>query len=284
MTIYRATAFSLFFSLLAFLSLSASAADAPGQEFPFRARYPDAPVMATAELAKRLSGVIVVDVRSEFEYQTLHIKGALNVPLSPRGFADKLKQLRSTHGNKPLVFYCNGKTCHKSYDAVLAGLNARMSDLYAYDAGIFDWAKAQPEQTTLLGKSPIRPGDLLTEEKFKAHLLEPKEFSARTGPNSIVLDVRDRVQRDSALFPFQEQRAQLDEQEKIDGIVRQVKSEGKTLLVYDAVGKQVQWLQYQFEAKGLKNYYFLKGGAQAHFDATLGKVTLGNDSKATKKP
>ena len=107
-----------------------------------------------------------------------------------------------------------------------------------------------------------------------------KAFEAKIGPNTIVLDVRDLVQRDSPLFPFKEQRVQLDEKDKLDAIIEQAKREKKTLLVYDAVGRQVDWFQYSLERKGLSDYYFMKGGAQGHFDAKHGKISLGAKKEA----
>jgi len=256
-----------------------SLANAANDEYPYRVRYPNVSVMTTEELGKRFGEVLVIDVRSKYEFDTLHVKDAVNVPLTTN-FGEKMVQLRAKN-NKPFVFYCNGKTCHKSYDAALLAAK-KLDNLYAYDAGIFDWAKAQPEKTVLLGRSPIVPENLIDESSFKARLIEPKDFVARVGDKSVVLDVRDRVQRDTPLFPFKEQRAQLDDMKKIDAVIEDAKAQKKTLLVYDQTGKQVQWFQYYLEHKGMKDYYFMKGGAQAHFDATLGKVVLGGDKDKPK--
>lgn len=263
------------------LGMFALTVQAANEEFPYRVRYPDVEVMTTADLAKRFDGVLVVDVRSKYEYDTLHVKGAVNVPLE-RHFTEEILKLRAQH-NKPFVFYCNGKTCHKSYDAALLAAKARLDQLYAYDAGIFDWAKAQPERTVLLGKSPINPDNLISDDRLKARLLAPKDFVAKVNDKALVLDVRDRAQRDSALFPFKEARAQLDEMKKIDVVIDQAREQKKTLLVYDQTGKQVQWFQYYLESKGIKDYYFMKGGAQGHFDAMYGKVVLGSGDKDKDK-
>ena len=34
----------------------------------------------------------------------------------------------------------------------------------------------------------------------------------------------------------------------------------KQMLIFDAVGKQVRWLQYHLEDNGYSNYYFLNKG------------------------
>jgi len=267
----------LFLSLLmlglGLVNSAQAAAPAASNEFPYRVRYPDVSVMTTDDLNKRFNDVIVIDVRSKLEFDTLHVKEALHVEMKS-GFGDKIAALRQKQ-NKPFVFYCNGKTCQKSYQAALLAAKARVDDVYAYDAGIFDWAKAQPDKTVLLGKSPVKPENLISSEDFKKRLLDPKVFGSKVD-SSIVLDVRDKRQRDTALFPFKEQRAQLDELKKIDAVISEAKAKNKTLLVYDQTGKQVQWFQYYLESHDLKDYYFMKGGAQGHFDAILGKVVLGS--------
>lgn len=259
-------------------AFEATAAMTPAQladpAFPLRKQYLPVDVISTDELKNRFDEIVVVDVRSRYEYETLHIKGAVNIPLESTDFTDRVRQLRSTSG-KPVVFYCNGITCRKSYDAATVAITARIDGCYVYDAGVFAWAKAHPELTVLLGKNPIAPGDIISSQAFEARLLAPKDFEARIGPHSIALDVRDRRQRDTPLFPFREQRVPLDDREGINKLVEQARREGKTLLIYDAVGRQVPWLQYQLERAGFKDYYFMKGGAQAYWEYKLGKVSLG---------
>jgi rhodanese-related sulfurtransferase len=238
-------------------------------EFPHRAFFPDTPVMSTADLRAQLGSVTVIDVRSHYEYETLHIKNAVNVPLSDKLFEESVAKLQA-RSERPMVFYCNGRTCKKSYDATRRALRAKIGAVYVYDAGIFEWAQNHPDQTVLLGKSPIKVTDLIDPVRFQAHLLAPKDFQAKVGASAIVLDVRDRQQRDSAVFPFQEERARLDEKAKLDAVIRRAKAENKTLLVYDKVGHQVQWFQYYLESKGLRDYYFLNGGSEGFFQATLG--------------
>ncbi len=252
--------------------------------FPLRPQYIDVPVIETADLDKKYADVYIVDVRSPYEYDTLRIKDAALIPLTDKNFVEEVRKLREKNANKPIVFYCNGKTCRKSYDAVLKAKAARISGVVSYDAGVAEWAEKHPDKAVLLGRSPIKVEELISHEKFKAHLLDPKAFEAKIGPNTIVLDVRDRVQRDTQLFPYKEQRAQLEEKDKLDAIIEQAKRDKKTLLVYDAVGKQVDWFQYSLENKGLSDYYFMKGGAQGYFDAKYGKISFGVKKAAKAEP
>ncbi len=261
------------FCLISIVAPVASAADAPklgsGAEYPHRTSFPDVAIITTQELSAERDRVEIVDVRSTFEYNTLHIKNAYNIPVTDKDFETRVAELAKESG-KPLVFYCNGKTCKKSYEAARQAKYAKVPKCYAYDAGIFDWAKANAERTVLLGRSPVKPEDLIDEDKFKAHLLSQKEFDAKVGPSAVIVDVRDKVQRDILLFPFNEERVTLDQLDRLDGIIREAKAKHKTLLIYDKVGHQVQWLQYHLEAKGVKDYYFLKGGEEGYYQAKLG--------------
>jgi rhodanese-related sulfurtransferase len=236
--------------------------------FPGRKLFFDAPVMELAELEKKIDDVVVVDVRSKFEFDTLQIKGAMNIPLADRAFGSKIGALRKAN-NKPIVFYCNGRSCLKSYEAVMKARTYRVANVYAYDAGIFEWAKTYPQRAVLLGKSPVSPRDLIEDDKFQAHLLTPDDFVTMVGPSSLVLDVRDTFQRaDMVAISQPVAHLGLDDRTQLRQHIERAKKEKKTLMVFDAVGHQVRWLQYYLESEGLKDYYFMKGGAEAYMKRT----------------
>lgn len=248
-----------------FLLLTVTTA-AFAQEFPGRKLYPEVPVMEITELAQRFGQVQVVDVRSVYEFETLRIKGAVLVPVSDDEFADKVRELRKLQGDKPLVFYCNGHTCEKSYQAVRKASFAKLSNIYAYDAGIFEWANTHPDKTELLG-APLETGALIGDEQFKAHLLDAGLFTERAmTSDSLILDIRDRFQREGlSIFGGKERSVPLDNA-RLKQYVDRAKHENKTLFVYDATGHQVKWLQYFLESHGLSRYYFLKDGAKGFYD------------------
>lgn len=236
-------------------------------EFPGRKLYLAVPHIELDDAYKRRQQVVFVDVRSSYEYQTLRIKGALHIALSDKNFIDKMKQLRNKLGGKAIVVYCNGKTCMKSYKAVSKCRKYDISNVIAYDAGIMDWAKKYPAEAVLLNKTPINPANLISKSRFKKHLLVPDKFEERVATSSaLVLDVRDQFQREGiSIFVGKEQRAPLDNKKLIDKYLEQARRENRTLLVYDAAGKQVRWLMYHIQKKGVKSYYFMKGGAHAYY-------------------
>lgn len=257
----------LVFGLMCLLSVTA-VAEEEVSGFPGRTQFPDVAVMEKAELQQQFEQVVVVDTRSSLEFDTLSIKGAVNIPIADKTFEDQIKSLR-TKTDKPIVFYCNGRTCMKSYLAVRKCKAVNVTNTFAYDAGMFEWAKTYPQLAVLLGTSPIQPHDIISKDKFDKRLLDPSNFELQahdSGSKGLILDVRDKYQRGAAgFFPGQEVWASLDDQQKIDNLIEQAKKENKTLYIYDEVGMQVRWLQYKLEKANFKNYYFMDKGAKAYY-------------------
>ncbi len=252
--------------LLGFVSLlEAKTSD----EFPARKLYPAVPYIELDALFKKKDKVIIVDVRSKYEYETLRIKGALNISYSESSFVDKMRELQAKNPNAEIIVYCNGKTCKKSYKATQSCRNAGIKNVIAYDAGIMDWAKKYPADSVLLGKSPIDPARLISKNKFKDHLLPTDKFESMvTQKDVIVVDVRGAFQREGvSLFPGLDYRGELDNPSTLDGYIQDANKNNKTLLIYDETGKQVRWLMYYLQDKGLKSYKFMQGGANAYYKA-----------------
>ncbi|MCK5663816.1 MAG: hypothetical protein KAI17_10030 [Thiotrichaceae bacterium] len=233
-------------------------------DYPGRATYPRVNVYETEQLNSEFENVIIVDVRSNFEFNTLHINNAINIPLNSKGFTGKVSSLQSE--GKPIVFYCNGHSCYKSYKAAKKARRAKIPNIFAYDSGIFDWAKAHPEKAMLLGKTPVDTNRLLSKADLKKYLLSPNEFSSTVNDKAIILDVREASQRGLIeLFPYRQENIAMDEQKKLDRFLKGIKASGSTLLVYDEAGKQVRWLQYYLEDHDISNYYFMDGGVKNYF-------------------
>lgn len=249
--------------------LFSSVVYAVDEGFPGRSEYPDVFVYEKAQLFDDFKNVVLVDTRSKYEYETLRIKGAVNIPVSSKDFGAMVKQLRAST-NKPIVFYCNGRTCYKSYRAGREANNLNIENTYAYDAGIFEWAKTYPDHAILLGKSPVNPNEIISSRKYTSHLLEPEKFSEKAYQmrgSSLVIDIRDRYQRaGTGLFPAKERWASLDNQKQLQQYIKLAKAQNKTLFIYDEVGKQVRWFQYALEKANVKNYYFMKKGARHYYD------------------
>lgn len=106
-----------------------------------------------AATVKRLQGqgAVLVDTRTQAEYERLHIDGARWVPYVEKSLkdvvydtkADDFAGLTALDKNKPTVFFCNGAECWKSYKASRAALAAGFKQVYWFRGGMPEWQKAQ---------------------------------------------------------------------------------------------------------------------------------------------
>lgn len=262
-----------FFLLSLATLLFAPLLHANSDEFPGRKEFPDVQIYGKAELNNDFDDVLIIDARSNYEYETIHINSSINIPVSSKDFGQRVRDVRD-RSTKPIVFYCNGRTCYKSYKAVKAAIDNNVSNVYAYDAGMFEWANTYPERTTLLGQSPINPKDLLNKKILKSHMLKPKKFSQMAyemGDKARILDIRDVTQRSNGIGYFigMEYWISLNRKNKVKQFIKKAHADNKTLLIYDAVGKQVRWLQYTLEKQGIKNYYFMDKGARGFYNQII---------------
>ncbi len=259
-------------ALLSLWAMVAGAAQPAPVEFPGRALYPAVPVIEMNDLARNFSRYVIVDVRSPYEYEILHIKDAFNIPLADKDFVERMRRLRAS-SPKPIVVYCNGKTCMKSYKAATKCRRYEIDNVLAYDRGIMDWARHHPRLAVLLGQTPVDPGRLISKSRFQTHLLDPGRFEADVATGRpIVVDIRERFQREAlGLFIGREKRVNIGDHSALEKIIAQARRERRPLYIYDAAGKQVRWLQYFLEDRGARDYWFMKGGARAYFNMLRAK-------------
>ena len=119
-------------------------------EFPLRTKYPMASPIETGELNGIFDSAIIIDARAVAEYNVIRMIGAKNILLSKMQEKDLLA-VRSKDDSRPIVFYCNGITCSKSYKATRKAVGWGFKNVRCYDAGIFNWAQAHPEKTEFFG-------------------------------------------------------------------------------------------------------------------------------------
>lgn len=241
---------------------------ANNDEFPNRKLFPAVPVISLNDLYKKMDKVIIVDVRSKYEYDTINIVKAVNIPVLEANFVERMRKLRKDNPKTEIVAYCNGKTCKKSYEAVQKCRNAHIPNVVAYDQGIFDWVKQHPQTAQLLGKTPVDLHKLISKADLEKRMISVEKFENMAARKDvIVLDIREPLQREGvSLFPGIDKEADMDDKSSLDKYINDAKQNNKTLLVYDGVGKQVEWLMYYLEDKGLTHYAFMKGGARAYFN------------------
>jgi rhodanese-related sulfurtransferase len=244
--------------------LCLSAFPAMAEDYPLRAYYPEVPHISTSRLMADYDRAVIVDTRSRLEYEVAHINKAVLQPLDSDGFADRLQELRPKSAAEPLVFYCNGHSCAKSYQAAQLALSLGFGNVYAYDGGIFDWITEAPDRATLMGETPARGERVLSEKALERRLLSFENFERQAkAPNTLVIDIRDPFQR--GMVPRMAEVRPIPLNALLELITSRIWSE-KRLLFFDAVGKQVRWLQYFLKSYDYFDYGFLDGGISAIAD------------------
>lgn len=241
-------------------SLSAQA----DNRFPLRGEYPDVATIDAAQLQQQLARTTLVDVRSRFEHDTILINNSHWAPVSVRQFDSELQKITRGNQKVELVFYCNGQACNKSYQAARHAQAIGYQKVRAFDAGILAWAEQYPEHTTLLGKTPADTSQLLAQQRYREFLLPAAQFKQQCiGPNRVVFDIRDPVQRKNKRFlDGVAQRYPLDLLIKLlDTPEFRKKHRNKTFCFFDESQRQVPWLKLYLDSHNYSNYQFLKGGA-----------------------
>ncbi|MDH4320987.1 MAG: rhodanese-like domain-containing protein [Desulfobulbaceae bacterium] len=234
-------------------------------KFPLRAKHPNLSPIETAELVSNFSDAIIVDARNKVEFDVVQMVGAHNILVGQMKEADLLA-LRPKDGAAPMVFYCNGTTCSKSYKAAEKATEWGFKNVRVYDEGIFHWAKNQPERTKFFGQK-------LTAETVKTALISKDELAKACVPTAeflamaasdkyTVFDIRDPNERKEQPIRIPKLKVM-----PMDTFVNLLEKKSKaiptsSILILDNVGKQVDWIQYYLIKEGVTDYRFLKGGVR----------------------
>lgn len=244
-----------------------------GAEFPLRDKYPEVKPISIEALKANYNETIIIDVRSREEFDVIHIKKAKHVPVTKTSFLADLEKVRSKDADADIAFYCNGHTCAKSYKAAEKAMGAGFENIYCFDAGIFEWATTYPANSVLLDKSPVDPSSLISKEDLTARMLGWTDFSAKASAGeSMIIDIRDPFQRAKNATLDQNKNVKLKgvrniPLDRLGKLLAKGEFKDKQLLIFDAVGKQVRWLQYYLEEGGYNNYAFLEKGVLAAAEA-----------------
>ena len=95
---------SVFLLLFLMISTAFAAVEFPGRH---EAKYKNVQCIEIDDLYKEYTNnnITLVDVRSQLEFDTIHPKGALHIPVAEKGFEEKLKTLSSDVPGKKIAFY-----------------------------------------------------------------------------------------------------------------------------------------------------------------------------------
>lgn len=151
-----------------------------------------------ALVEKNSAGLVVVDARSTEEYQEVHIKNAISIPLSK---LEKDSTLLTAPKNAILVFYCNGIKCGKSGKSAKIALDNGFTNVSVYADGMPVWEEkgyaiyAGPDYEKKVETTTLKPLELkaLLDSKPETITLvdvrDPKEYSEGHIPGAINIPV-----------------------------------------------------------------------------------------------
>lgn len=96
----------------------------------------------TVQQAKELfdKGVVFIDVRNPRYYEKGHIPGAFHFDFKHN--FDEAKLDGVVKKDQPVVIYCSGIKCSRSYRASEKAVSWGFSKVYYFRAGISEWKKA----------------------------------------------------------------------------------------------------------------------------------------------
>lgn len=230
---------------------------------PVFAAEPEPPVghLDNAALAQIFDFAHLVDCRSRFEYDVLHMKNSVHIPVATM-LRDDLERLRDKDLTKPIVFYGNGEGCSESRAAFMQAGRWGFQNIFMYRSGIFNWAKERPETVLFFGEIPgsVAQQRLFTLGHYQEKCLPARQFLlAVQQPGVMVVDIRDVAERQS--FSIELPNLQ---HYSIDHLVKLIKGgsrkvAGKKMYILDSCGMQSQWLQYILDDHYI-DYTFLEEG------------------------
>lgn len=259
----------------------ATAMAADEDKFPLRKKWPQLTPISTPELAAAMAKgeAIIVDVRTASEYEILHVAKSHHIPHDRIGLKDDSLGRFKEAPHRVLVFYCNGTTCTKSYKAAEMATLLGYEGVRVYDDGIFEWARAYPEDTVFFGRKA-------TKELVQQYVVDEQDFDkgpwmvdtmpfidmAKSG-NYQILDIREP--REKTEYPITLPNLSEATLDQLVERLQRGEFPKAAILILDNVGKQVIWAKYYLDRHGVKDYFFLRGGV-------LQWRADGRDSKGNK--
>ncbi len=102
----------------------------------------DGTIKTSVQEAKELfdKGTVFIDVRNPRLYARAHIPGAFHLDLKSNFDESKLDAVAGK--DQPIVIYCSGVKCSRSYRAAAKAVSWGFTKVHYFRGGIVDWKKA----------------------------------------------------------------------------------------------------------------------------------------------
>ena len=161
-----------------------------------------------ALIDNKTPGLLLVDARGPEEYQEVHIRNAVSIPLSK---LEKDPALLKAPKDARLIFYCNGIKCGKSGKAAKIAVENGFSDVSVYADGMPVWEEkgysiyAGPDYEKKVETTRLKPAELkaLLDQKSDTVTLvdvrDPNEYAEGHIPGAINIPVANFAAKSGTL-------------------------------------------------------------------------------------
>lgn len=216
------------------------------------------PTIDTNELSAKLSKketFLLLDVRTSEEYQSGHIKEAVNLPLEQ--IDNQIGKLELAK-NQPIITMCDGVGCNRSDQAAAKLIGLGFSSVTSYHDGLTAWQLAgKPVVTTT-----VTPDDYIPLFKdFKTQTISAQAAKQKIDAgNAIVIDVQTKQNNANQHLPNAIYIDLSTSAEKADsGLI----PKGKTLIFYSEDGAGSNIATQTFIDHGYPLAFSMTGGINA---------------------
>jgi rhodanese-related sulfurtransferase len=266
---------SLLYGLVCLALIAITGPARAGVSSPFRAFYPDVATISTTELHERLFTLTLVDIRSRFEFEVVHIARSINLPLEDGSFAERIDRLKPVQEKITVVLIGNDPDCSRAFEAALLAREHGLANLLVYDAGVYSWLHAYPDRTRLMGRSPARLEEVLPLISHQSRLVSFERFKRLAGESgALVIDIRNVYQR--RRVPAELEVRSISLEALLAAVGNRIWA-NRSLLIFDEDGSRTRWLQLFLRAGGFFDYAFLDGGMNALPPSAQEPLDAGND-------
>ena len=207
----------------------------------------DIPIIETKALKHELDSgapMVLVNALSPIEFKNLTIKGSVNIPSSKVAGNPMLPEDKSM----PLVFFCKGPICVKSFKAARKAMALGYTNVKIYQAGLPDWIRKRFPVTSTVKYPKVDIPKMYPQEVYEK-LCEVVILDIRGEESKQIGEIKHGFVVDIPLDDLEEKYTIL--------------SKNETIVIVDLAGKQVDICGRFLVHKGYTNLAGLEGGAQA---------------------
>ncbi len=224
-----------------------------------RTLYPDLQFIEVKDLKDKFFDYMLIDVRTTYEYNLMHIEDALSIPVRNKDFVDRLHTLKRM-SKLPIVLYANGGHSKNAHKAARLAAKNNIVNIKVLDAGINIWERYYPKITVFNGINGVTAR--ISAKEIDKHTLSSEAFNTEFNRlNGLLVDIRENTSTSNPMGA-NTVRASLGNEKSLKNAIDKAIENKRTLFFYDDQGQQYQWLIYSLKQAGIKDFYFLEGGSQ----------------------